>query len=269
MTEYAPAAIERLFQEIKAVIPGALMGGILGDAAHDGGYHRGRDYCAPGDYSTQLPEDQQGDGQAASALDLSWTTAADHYEVSQRLMDASDDSRMVAARSFFGSVDGRTVCGWDFYGGYPVTSDDSHLWHIHLSILRKYANDWDALAPIADVITGGGAPISGGGGGDSGTGDWLDMASMEDVKSAVRSVLNEGTAQGQQNWAGTSKATLSGVQGLINSVNGLEAQNHEEFMTIVYGDGRDVDPGADTHPCNLKVIRQLCLDVLAALPPGD
>ncbi len=34
MTEYAPAAITDLFNQVKAAIPSALMGGIIGDSAH-------------------------------------------------------------------------------------------------------------------------------------------------------------------------------------------------------------------------------------------
>jgi hypothetical protein len=155
MSEYAPDAIKQLFDDVQAGIPSALMGGIQGDAAHTYGYHRGRDYCtSSGDYSTQLAEDKQGDGQACSALDISWNRAEDQYAASRRLLDAKHDDRMRAARSFFGSTDGVTVCGWDYAGDYPTSSDDSHLWHVHLSILRKYATDYAALAPIADVITG-------------------------------------------------------------------------------------------------------------------
>jgi hypothetical protein len=154
MTEYAPAAIRHMFETIKAAIPSAVNAGIVGDSAHDYGYHRGRDYCTdPGDYSCQTPPDHKGDGQAACALDLSWSDEADQYAVSRRLLNAKNDSRMAAARSFFGSVDGVNVCGWDYYYGNACTSDDTHLWHVHLSILRQYANDDAALQRIASVIT--------------------------------------------------------------------------------------------------------------------
>jgi hypothetical protein len=155
VTEYAPAAIQHLFDKVKAGMPEAIMAGILGDQAHDFGYHRGRNYCAPGDYSCELDEDRQGDGEAACALDISWSTAEAHYTASRRLLDAANDSRMYPVRSFYGSTDGVYVCGYDYPGGYPVTSDDSHLWHIHASILRAYANDEAALAGVAEVITGG------------------------------------------------------------------------------------------------------------------
>jgi hypothetical protein len=128
MTEHAPAGITSLFNQIHAGIPAAQNAGIVGDSAHDYGYHRGRNYCTdPDDYSCQLAEDQQGDGEAACGLDLTWTDDQWQYTVSQRLLDAAHDSRMVPVREFYGSVDGRQVIGWDYVGGYAVTSDDSHL----------------------------------------------------------------------------------------------------------------------------------------------
>jgi len=158
LTEYAPAAIKHLFDTVKASIPSAVMAGIVGDSAHTYGYHRGRDFVSGNDYSVQTPPDKKGDGQAACALDISWNKASDHYTVSQRLLNAKHDSRMNAAREFYGSTNGNTVCGWDYYYDYAVTSDDSHLWHIHLSILRQYCNDDAALQKIAQVITGSSAP---------------------------------------------------------------------------------------------------------------
>jgi hypothetical protein len=258
VTEYAPVAIQGLFNSIHAAIPQALMGGILGDAAHTYGYHRGRNYVPSSDYSVQLAEDRAGDGEAASALDLSWSDASWQYTVSQRLLAAKNDSRMSACREFYGSTDGRTVCGWDYYGGYAVTSDDSHLWHIHLSILRKHATDAAALDGIAQVITGGGSPPPSGG-------DWFDMATTEDLKTAVRSVLNEGTASGQKNWAGTNQAILGTAQSIVNQNNALKGQVSAMQNMLMFGDGKDVAPGSDTHPWNLKVVRQYCLDILAAI----
>jgi hypothetical protein len=138
---------------------------------------------AGNDYSVQLAEDKQGDGEAACALDLSWSAASWQYTVSQRLLAAKHDSRMHAAREFYGSTDGATVCGWDYYGGYAVTSDSSHLWHIHLSILRKYANDASALDGIAQVITGGGSPPPNGGG------DELSAAEVQQINAHTDQML--------------------------------------------------------------------------------
>lgn len=46
------------------------------------------------------------------------------------------------------------------------------------------------------------------------------MTTRNDLKNAVREVLNEGTAPGQSNWGGTSKATLGTVQTLVNILRG-------------------------------------------------
>ena len=157
MTEHAPAGITSLFNQIHAGIPAAINGGIVGDSAHDYGYHRGRNYVSADDYSVQLAEDQAGDGEAACGLDLSWSEASWQYTVTQRLLDAVNDSRMHPVREFYGSVDGVHVVGWDLPSDTPATSDDSHLWHVHLSILRKYSNDADALSGVAAVIVGSGS----------------------------------------------------------------------------------------------------------------
>lgn len=160
MTEYAPQAITDLFNSIKAGIPSAQMAGIIGDSAHTYGYHRGRNYVPSSDYSVcQNPADRKGDGEAACALDISWSKASDQYTVSKRLLNAKNNAAVTKClRSFFGSTDGVNVCGWDYYYGCSSTSDDSHLWHVHLSITRQYANDSAALQAIVPIITGGAAP---------------------------------------------------------------------------------------------------------------
>jgi hypothetical protein len=76
----------------------------------------------------QLSQDKKGDGEAACALDISWSKASDQYTVSQRLLNAKTDPRMTKCiREFYGSTDGKVVIGWDYQGQYAVTSDDSHL----------------------------------------------------------------------------------------------------------------------------------------------
>jgi hypothetical protein len=51
----------------------------------------------------------------------------------------------------------------------------------------------------------------------------LDSDDLNAIKTAIRQVLNEGTGSGQPNWAGTSKATLGTVQGLVNQANEIKA----------------------------------------------
>jgi len=259
MTEYAPAAIQHMFDTLNAAIPQAVLAGIVGDSAHTYGYHRGRNYVGSNDYSVQTPPDKKGNGEAASAIDLSWEQASWQYTVSQRLLNAKNDSRMNPIREFFGSVDGIHVCGWDYYGNYSVTSDDSHLWHIHISVLREYADNDAALQGVAQVLIGSTQP-------PPSTGDWFDMATQADLETVVRRVLNEGTGYGTSGWAKTNQNMYDRTGDIINKLNAMKSQITSEAQMNRWGDGRDVPPGSDTHPWNLKVVRQLCLDILAALP---
>jgi hypothetical protein len=158
VAEYAPAAIRATFDAIHAAIPAAQLSGIQGDSAHTYGYHRGRDYVSSSDYSVQQSDDRKGSGQAACGLDISFP--ADWMAtVTKRLIAAVDageaDGQLLALREFYGTTNGQDVTGRDVRTGYWVTSDDSHLWHVHCSIYRRWADDEATLAGIADVITGG------------------------------------------------------------------------------------------------------------------
>jgi hypothetical protein len=158
LSEYAPAAIRELFDQIDAAIPNAVLSGIQGDSAHTYGYHRGRNYLPGSDYSVQQSDDKKGSGEAASALDVSLNDSS-MQTVTRRLVDAVDrhDERLLALREFYGTLDGRDVTGRDVRTGHWITSDDSHLWHIHLSLYRRWADDYDTLSGIGEVITGVGA----------------------------------------------------------------------------------------------------------------
>lgn len=156
---YAPAALVWFGREMTVRVGGQLSG-IVGDAAHDGGYHVSRNENNSGNYSVTLPLDKLGDGNAASAVDWSLNDSM-MKTVTQRLIDAAehpDDNRLDGLREFYGTTNGRDVVGrshnnygeaWSF-----VSSDDSHLWHIHLSFFRKHSNDTAAGENILSVVSG-------------------------------------------------------------------------------------------------------------------
>lgn len=169
-SEYAPQAILDLFDAIDRGFGGrAILAGVIGDAAHVYGYHRASAVLPSSDYSKQYGKDQvSGDAAwAACGLDISWERAEDHYTASKRLLNASkaNDERLAWLRSWFGSVDGNGVDGWDLAADEPATSDSSHEWHVHLSIHRQAARDYSRLRGIGDVITA--SSSSGGGGTES------------------------------------------------------------------------------------------------------
>lgn len=162
MSTDAPTAIWSLYDAINKLIPSSQMGGIVGDLAHieNGGYHISREDLLAngmgGDYSIQLAKDKLGPAQDASALDVTLGYASPLQKLcSKRLLAAKHDPRMAPIREFFGTTNGKTIIGWDWSYGGPTTSlDMSHLFHIHISIYREYSNDFEILAPVADVFAG-------------------------------------------------------------------------------------------------------------------
>lgn len=147
----APSAIRAAADRIVASVPGAVFSGIVGDAAHTFGYHVARDELPPTDGSVQLPLDQQGPGDAASALDIS-LPPDQMIAVTSRLagLAVAGDSSLYALREFAGTLDGSATYAYDLAEHAPEYGwDSSHLWHIHLSGYRAYADDaaaWDSIA---------------------------------------------------------------------------------------------------------------------------
>jgi len=159
-------ALWRLWEACLAVIPGVRLGGIY---AFKSGYHSSvNDNKAnwPGNYSILLPSDLTGDFGKARAIDLTMSTV----EMTKRtghLKAAAlhpDDDRLGCVREFYGTIDGRNVYGLS-HGGpgqvwRPVTSDASHLWHIHISLFTLYCDDWPAepgvygLEGVLSVLSG-------------------------------------------------------------------------------------------------------------------
>lgn len=158
MGEYAPDALVDAGRHM-AVVLGGTFSGVVGDKSHTYGYHRSRNALVAagngGDYSLRYAADKTGDGDAASAIDIT-LPAQTMITVSKRLIAAGkrDDARGAYLREFFGTVDGRNVSGWDFRKRTYATSDSSHLWHIHLSVHRRYATSYSAAQKIVDLVTG-------------------------------------------------------------------------------------------------------------------
>ena len=147
----SPAAIEHLFDRIRDGYPAAELGGIY---ANKPGYHNARRNLPSSDYSVQRADDQKGSADNASALDVTLRDPDDMARLTSRLLALTDaaDPHVQVLREFFGTVDGTNVVGRDVRENRPVTSDDSHLWHAHLSIYRRYSADLDALDDLADAI---------------------------------------------------------------------------------------------------------------------
>lgn len=159
MAESAPDALKWLGSRIAPDL-GGVLSGIVGDSAHTRGYHRGRAYVPTTDYSVQLTEDKKGDSYYACAIDMSFSESKMKLYTG-RLKAAAErnDPRMKYVREFYGTLNGTDVFGRTHKGSTDITwewstSDKSHLWHVHISILRQYSNDRSVMQGILDVLMG-------------------------------------------------------------------------------------------------------------------
>lgn len=148
------------WEEFKKFEPTVLLGGIY---ANKPGYHNARQLLPSTDYSVKLAQDQVGSKEEASAIDLTFPDAqvGDYKTInkySKRLLASGydmKDTRGNYLREFYGNTDtDRVVEGWDFVYLREVSSDSSHLWHIHLSFLRKYLNSKFAMEAILSILKG-------------------------------------------------------------------------------------------------------------------
>lgn len=154
--------------EVKKAEPKALLGGIL---ALKPGYHSYRSRLPRTDYSVEeVANDRAGSAEFASAIDITLPTAL-MIKYSKRLeaaMAARDKRLFINGepilREYIGTHDGKTVrcymlCGGRAQGvgadaGLDWGRDRSHLWHIHLSVIRKFAGSADAFERLLSVWKG-------------------------------------------------------------------------------------------------------------------
>lgn len=188
MSARAPLAIFNLWNAIHRDEPRSTLGGIVGDTAHSFGYHLARHDLPGSDYSVQLPRDRQGASDAASALDVSLPPDL-MITCTRRLLAAAKahDVRLRALREFCGTLDGQNTYPWDLSSNRSEgvnTWDDSHLWHIHLSFYREFADDAAALAPIADVFAGKPLTLP------ATSPNWSDMATQADIQKMIDAAID-------------------------------------------------------------------------------
>jgi hypothetical protein len=150
----------RWFQEqLLNLAPGTQNGGIY---ANKPGYHNTRNGNLPTNYSVIQVPDKLGPATKAAAYD--WTfpeaqlgnyTRIALYSSRLRTAGQTNDPRTNGWREFYGQADTDTdVEGWDFYFSRAVSSDSSHLWHIHLSELRAWLDDLNNKKAMLSILRG-------------------------------------------------------------------------------------------------------------------
>src|SRR5699024_12872276 len=103
-----------------------------------------------------LASDRGRGSNSARALDVTGPGSM-MRTVTKRCMDVArdkSDPRRNFFREFFGTLDGKNVTGWDTSSNSATTSDSSHLWHVHVSVHRKYATSQAAAQALLTIFTG-------------------------------------------------------------------------------------------------------------------
>lgn len=140
--------------------------GIRGNAAHLRGAHRSRRwiktsvYCTDRSYTvSRTPGDRSGgDDSWCVGLDVTLPRAG-LIKACARLDAAVRAGRLEKITEWYGNKDGDTrVDGYDNISNAVATSDDSHLWHFHLTFDRGRAND--DHGDVFAILTGGSMDVS-------------------------------------------------------------------------------------------------------------
>ena len=155
---YAPKALKNIFTVVRMNVPSAKDGGTL---ANKSGYHNSYNRLKANpqwrdDYSTQDPRDRDCDRDAAAAADIT-PSDVDQRKITARLKAATDrgDARLVGkCREFGGTLDGKRVYARRVEDNKPISFDSTHLWHVHVSMFRKYATNFEACRGVAEVMSG-------------------------------------------------------------------------------------------------------------------
>jgi|SRR6185436_2387079 len=136
---------------------GAAAIGAPGDNNHLYGRHRSADwdrtsaFCTNRSYGTTDARDHSGDQDIYRAVDVG-IQGETLYAASHRMDELVRSGKCPGVAEWFGTFDGQTVVGW--YEGHPSSSDDSHLWHLHVGFWNGSADDPETMRLVLAAITG-------------------------------------------------------------------------------------------------------------------
>ena len=155
------AAMWWLWEQLHALEPpDTALGGIY---ANKTGYHNTRAGNKPGNYCVVEPQDKRGPADKAAAIDWTFRSAqrGDYSVIAKymaRIMASGkdmNDERLNGWREFYGQADKDSrVEGWDSRYLREVTSDASHLWHIHMSESREHVESLANKDALLSVLKG-------------------------------------------------------------------------------------------------------------------
>lgn len=139
--------------------------GTKGNNAHLRGSHRSQEWLKNSVYATSRTYTVQSGLTTLQARYIGgvdwtpgvWGTAENRrrmIEITGRVIAEMKAGRLPEVREVYGTLDARTVTGWNNVEDRVATSDDSHLDHLHLGIDRRHANNRALMERLADLIGG-------------------------------------------------------------------------------------------------------------------
>jgi len=162
------SALWNFWTEFKKFEKGAQYGGTYAPKA---GYHNYRSALKSSDYSVQeVANDRVGSASKCSAIDITMSDA-NMVKYSKRLeaaMKAKDKRLYIGGapilREYIGTIDNKSVRCYMLTGGraqgvgadsgLDYGRDKSHLWHIHISFIRKFCESADAMERVLSILKG-------------------------------------------------------------------------------------------------------------------
>jgi hypothetical protein len=161
-------ALWDFWTEFKKFEKGASYGGTY---APKPGYHNYRGALKSTDYSVEeVANDRVGSSAKCSAIDITLSDA-NMVKYSKRLdaaMRAKDKRLYIGGapilREYIGTLDNKSVRCYMLTGGKaqgvgadsgPDSGrDKSHLWHVHISFIRKFCESADAMERVLSILKG-------------------------------------------------------------------------------------------------------------------
>jgi hypothetical protein len=140
--------------------------GTKGNNCHLNGGHRSQEwithsaFCTNHSYTVQsgLTADQLRHIAALDRTPLTWGTTANRAQVAvetKRLLAAAKAGQLKGITQIEGTLDGKTMFGYNVGNGTTFTPDSSHLEHWHLTFDRRFLHDQALMQRIVDAALGG------------------------------------------------------------------------------------------------------------------
>lgn len=152
--EYVPAPLASFATLVRNAMEVAVY--MKGDTKHRKGRHRSWNwdkysaYSTNRTYSTTKAKDLTGPRDAIRAVDI-MISGQQLIESCRGLDEYVKAGKLPQVAEWFGTLNGEDVAGW--FEGKPGTSDDSHLYHLHVGIWTTNVDDVEWYGVLYEAIT--------------------------------------------------------------------------------------------------------------------